>query len=133
MQSLMEDLGKLRERWDVILAECKLVAENLGMEVSFGAKRRKIPKRFADDNSASNSQDEVTSPENVFKAQVFFTTLDSMTSNILFRFEVARKLAKNLAVHGIIFPKLTRILSKCNIEHSTLSFAMTSPVMRSTN
>ena len=66
-QSLMEDLGKLREKWDVILTEYKQVAKNLEVEVSFDAKRRKIPKRFVNNNAASNYQDEITSSENVFK------------------------------------------------------------------
>ena len=45
-KSLLEDLKKLREKWPLILRECKLVASAVNMENEFPSKRKS--KRLAD-------------------------------------------------------------------------------------
>ena len=50
IQSLIEDLKQLRKQWDAILHECKLVAENTGIEPMLPERRQRKRKRFADES-----------------------------------------------------------------------------------
>ena len=50
IRSLIEDLKQLREQWDAILDESKLVAENIGIEPVLPECRQRKRKRFADES-----------------------------------------------------------------------------------
>ena len=73
LKSLIDDLRQLRDSWDAILAECKIVAEDLGMVSNglsmFLEKRRRRRARFVDETSSDEIRD--SSPEDCFKRDVF--------------------------------------------------------------
>ena len=46
MKSLLSDLQRIRESWDLILQESKLVASSLGLQQEFRLKRRRRTKTF---------------------------------------------------------------------------------------
>ncbi len=69
--SLLEDLQLLRENWQVILQECRIVANNLGWNSDFPEESRT--------RSAVSSD---LSPEENFKISVFYVILDSVIASI---------------------------------------------------
>ena len=75
IQSLIEDLKQLRKQWDAILHECKLVAENTGIEPMLPERRQRKRKRFADE-SLSAQDDPNVSQEDHFRNNVFYVLLD---------------------------------------------------------
>ena len=93
INSLIKDLKSLRDEWDAILNESKLVhvANNYEIEHSFAetAKRQKKKKLFADET------EDVTYyqiPENKFKHEVFNVLIDCLLGNLTTRYNAATKL-----------------------------------------
>ena len=50
IQSHIKDLKQLREQWDAILDESKLLTENIGIEPVLPERRQRKRKRFADES-----------------------------------------------------------------------------------
>ncbi|XP_047141109.1 uncharacterized protein LOC124816117 [Hydra vulgaris] len=82
LKSLIDDLLLLRNNWDSILNECKLVAENLGMISNdiFPEKKRTRKVRFSDEEQ--NNKLGNTSAEFCFKRDVFYVLLDSLIDEL---------------------------------------------------
>ncbi|XP_039303517.1 uncharacterized protein LOC120357397 [Solenopsis invicta] len=59
IKSLLKDLQALRNQWTSILAECKLVAANTGISVTFEEKRRKMRKRQFDESIDKESDSDL--------------------------------------------------------------------------
>ena len=91
IQSLIQDLKHLRDSWDTILAESKLVAGGLNVRISLtmAEKRRRVRKRFPDD---TQEEDIEFDPENHFKHHVFYTLLDCVIGNLTTHYEAAKEL-----------------------------------------
>ena len=79
--SLLEDLQLLRENWQVILQECRIVANNLGWNSDFPEESRT--------RSAVSSD---LSPEENFKISVFYVILDSVIASIRRHFAATQRL-----------------------------------------
>ena len=56
IRSLIGDLKQLREQLDAILAESKLVLENIGKEPVLPERRQSKPKRFADESMQDDNE-----------------------------------------------------------------------------
>ena len=82
IQSLIQDFKHLRDSWDTILAESKLVAGGMNVRMSLitAEKRRRVRKRFPDD---TQEEDIEFDPENLFKHNVFYTLLDCVIDDPL--------------------------------------------------
>ncbi|XP_065642186.1 uncharacterized protein LOC136073858 [Hydra vulgaris] len=85
IKRLIDELKTLQDKWDSIMVESKLVANTLNISQELPEPRRKIRKRFADEISLSNS-------ENNFKQNVFYILLDCIIGNISRRYEAAYKI-----------------------------------------
>ena len=99
IQSLIQDLKQLRDSWDTILAESKLVAGGMNVRMSLitAEKRRRVRKRFPDD---TQEEDIEFDPENQFKHNVFYTLLDCIIGNLMTRYEAAQEL---VALFGFVW------------------------------
>lgn len=89
IKSLLNDLKRLRESWDLILQESKLVAHGLGFEENLKKKRRRIVRTFHDEDRASAHEHE--DEEMDFKVNVFNVTLDTLVSQITNRYQITEK------------------------------------------
>ena len=49
IESLQDDLKRVRESWSIISVESKLVASSLGLSEHFSEKKRRISTRFRDE------------------------------------------------------------------------------------
>ena len=49
IESLQDDLKRVRESWSIISVESKLVASSLGLSEHFSEKKRRISTRFHDE------------------------------------------------------------------------------------
>ncbi|XP_004208008.2 uncharacterized protein LOC101239967 [Hydra vulgaris] len=98
LKSLFDDLLLLRNNWDSILNECKLVAKNLGMVSNdiFPEKKRSRKARFSDEEQ--NNKLGNTSAELCFKRDVFYVLLDCVIGNMNRRFEAAKDLEETFGV-----------------------------------
>ena len=103
LQGLIE-LTQLRNNWKPIWHEVKLVASNLGIEVTLsrgrGGKRRKMTQLqdelYDADTDLSNM--EVESPEEAyFRKSVFYVMLDNVVAGLTVRFNAARKISQNFS------------------------------------
>jgi hypothetical protein len=90
IKSLQDDLKRIREGWNVILEESKLVAGTLGLTEQFQDKRRRIRKAFYDENR--DNEWEVQNNEALFRINVFNVTLDTVISEVTRRFETSEQL-----------------------------------------
>ena len=90
---LIEDLKQLRDRWDDILAESKLVAEGCSSDQSLkmtNTKRRR--KRLLPDQTAVENDFSHDDPCDHLKRCVYYPVLDSVVVNLTTRYEAARNL-----------------------------------------
>ena len=91
--NLIEDLKQLRDRWDAILAESKLVAEGCSIDQSLkmtNTKRRR--ERLLSDKTAvrcRSLEDDFSDgdPCDHFKGCVYYPVLDSVVVNLSTRYE----------------------------------------------
>ena len=72
IQSLANDIQKIREQWNTILNESKLVADNIEISSEF-TTGRKFPTQF--------------DVEQYYRENVFFVIIDSIQSGLIRRFE----------------------------------------------
>lgn len=82
LNSLLEDMKRLRENWPLILKESKLVATNLGFEKEFTEKRQKRRRN-----------DPALSREDYYKLNVFYTAMDAVIGQISSRFKTVQVIA----------------------------------------
>ena len=87
IQSLIEDLKQLREQWDAILDESKLVVENIGIEPVLPECRQRKRKRFADEACMSVQDDRNCSQKDHFRNNVFYVILDCVIGNMTNRYD----------------------------------------------
>lgn len=116
IDSLIKEMNNLRDKFDVILQEAKLVAQSMAnqmpTETEFDEKRKKKRKHFHyevsdkefEQNSGSETHEAV---EREFRIDVFYRVIDSVTSGLCERFNNARKLSN-------IFQCLWQYLDKDN-------------------
>lgn len=71
LDSLLNDLTHLRNNWEKILEECKVVGANVNSTMSFPEKRLKI-KKLVD----GSTQVDDCNQEERFKKKVFYILLD---------------------------------------------------------
>ena len=90
IESLQDDLKRVRESWSVISVESKLVASSLGLSEYFREKRRRIFTRFHDE--PRDSEDEQHNQEREFQIDVFNVALDKVISKIGRRFEKTKQI-----------------------------------------
>ncbi|XP_065684242.1 uncharacterized protein LOC136096651 [Hydra vulgaris] len=86
IKRLIDELKTLRDKWDSIMVESKLVANTLNISLELPEPRRKIRKRFADETPDEIS---LSNSENNFKQNVFYILLDCIIGNISRRYEAA--------------------------------------------
>ena len=107
IEELLQELIELRNNWKPIWHEAKLVASNLGIEVTLsrgrGGKKRKITQLQDElydampDTDLSNIK-EVESPEEAyFRKSVFYVMLDNVIAGLTVRFNAARKISQNFS------------------------------------
>ena len=89
IESVQDDLKRVRESWSVISVESKLVASSLGLSEHFREKRRRISTRFHDE--PRDSEDEQHNQEREFQINVFNVALDRVISEIGRRFEKTKQ------------------------------------------
>lgn len=93
LDSLLNDLQQLREKWDAILNECKLVAGELNnTSISFPVSRKKKRARTYSQTDDEDSDTEAITEETEFKKETFFVIIDSVISGISNRFKAMREL-----------------------------------------
>ena len=73
IESLQDDLKRVREWWNIISVESKLVT-SLGLSEHFRGKRRRISTRFHDE--PGGSEDEQHNQEREFQINVFNVAWD---------------------------------------------------------
>ena len=98
IKSLKDDLKCIRESWNVILEESKLVASTLGLSQHFQEKRRRISRTFHDKNQAKKYEGQ--NEETLFRINVFNVTLDTVISQVIHRFETTKQV-NNMFYFGI--------------------------------
>ena len=98
---LIEDLKQLRDRWDDILAESKLVADGCGIDPSLHMsecdKKRKR-KRLLPDKTVLEDDFSHEDPYDRFKRCVYYPVLDSVVGNLTVRYDAARNLCNLFGV-----------------------------------
>ncbi|XP_065664879.1 uncharacterized protein LOC136086560 [Hydra vulgaris] len=86
IKRLIDELKTLRDKWDFIMVESKLVSNTLNISQELPEPRRKIRKRFADETPDEIS---LSNSENNFKQNGFYILLDCIIGNISRRYEAA--------------------------------------------
>ena len=89
IESLKDDLKRVRESWSVISVESKLVAASLGLSEHFREKRRRTFTRFH--HQPRDSEHEQHNQEREFQIHVFNVALDRVISEIGRRFEKTKQ------------------------------------------
>lgn len=89
IESLITELKDLRNSWGKILEECKLVAYNIKVSITFPEKRQKIRKRFSDE-TPDEVGTSVVSEEESFKRNVFYVILDTLIGELTERFQAVK-------------------------------------------
>ena len=74
--------GQLREQWDAILAESKLVSENIGIDPVLPERRQRKRKRFADESVQDDNEHSNCGQEDHFSNNVFYVLVDSVIGNM---------------------------------------------------
>ena len=120
IQSLIENLKQLRKQWDAILHECKLVAENTGIEPMLPECRQRKRKRFADE-SLSAQHDPNVSQEDHFRNNVFYVLLDCVIGNMTNRYESIHALE---SMFGFLWKYLNMNESEVEERQSSLWLSM---------
>lgn len=102
---LLSDLQFIRNRWDDILSECKLVANEIKISSSFPpSRKRKRTTVFSDNVDEDSTTASCTNEEAEFKSNTFLAIVDSVVAGITNRFDAVRKLNDTFSfIHHQIF------------------------------
>ena len=99
LKSLLENLVHIRKSWDAIYAECKGIAENIGINATFKSDtQRDVRRKVAERSSEIFTQSPAHSPGYEFKTQLFYVLIDCVTANIRRKFKAAEKLNNRFCV-----------------------------------
>ena len=96
IESLKDDLKRVRESWSVISVESKLVASSLGLREHFTEKRQKTFKRFH--HEPRDSEHEQHNQEQEFQINVFNVSFYRVISEIGRRFEKTREFLEEISL-----------------------------------
>ena len=84
MKNLLSDLQRIRDPWEAILQETRLVAKNLGWEENFKEKRhRRVTSVYGESKTSAYEHE---TEEDTFKVNVFYVALDTLIQEINNRF-----------------------------------------------
>ena len=84
MKNLLSDLQRIRDSWEAILQETRLVAKNLGWEENFKEKRhRRVTSVYGESITSAYEHE---TEEDTFKVNVFYVALDTLIQEINSRF-----------------------------------------------
>ncbi|KAJ8887639.1 hypothetical protein PR048_013857 [Dryococelus australis] len=72
ISQLVDNLTKLRNNWEMNLAEAKLVSKNINIQLLWKTRKHQKRKLFADKSIEINGEN----PEDVFKHNAYCTLLD---------------------------------------------------------
>lgn len=102
IRALTEEMQSLRDMWESLLAEAKLIAGkmNVAPQLNRECSRQKKRRRFHDETSEEETAQE--SPETVFRNTVFFTAMDSIISYLATRFHTTANIVNEFAAVGQI-------------------------------
>ena len=98
LKSLLEDLKKLREKWPLILRECKLVANASNMQNEFPSRRKsKRPADYVEiqvhtEGSTGEDHCPESEEERTFKHNVFYVILDCVIAGLSTRYVSANNI-----------------------------------------
>lgn len=93
LNGLLSDLQLMRNGWDDIWSESKLVAEKLQISTSLPlSRKRKRTIPFPRNDEQNEESDSSTSDETEFKRNTFLVIVDSVIAGITNRFNAARNL-----------------------------------------
>ena len=86
IRDLTEEMQSLRDAWDTLLAEAKLIAGEINVtpQLSKESSRQKKRRRFHDETAEEETTQD--SSETVFRNTVFYTAMDSIISDLDTRF-----------------------------------------------
>ena len=95
-----DDLKGIRNQWQDILSEAKIVANNMSKDLptdtEFPERRLKKRKRFSDEVEGSQNEYPVLEDES-FKINVFYKILDSVVGGLTERFRTTKELSESFS------------------------------------
>ena len=99
LKSLLKDLKELREKWPLILNECKLVASAANIPTEFPSKRKSKKRAFLNEpedeemvESSADDQSAESEEERAFKLNVFYIIVDSVIAGLTTRYDSANSI-----------------------------------------
>ena len=92
LKSLLDDLEHICKSWDAIYAECKAVAENIGINAMFRSDTQRDVRRKVAEKSSASTQSPACGPGYEFNMQVFYVVIDCGTANISRKLKAAENL-----------------------------------------
>lgn len=95
IESLLSELNMIRNQWDQILCECKMVAVTLGISSTFPVTRKRKHKRCFQENEDDDTN--ADDPETDFKVNTFLVIVDSVIVGVSRRFAAMKNLHKTFA------------------------------------
>lgn len=123
IRALTEEIQSLRDAWDSLLAEAKLIAEEINVtpQLSKECSRQKKRRRFHDETSEEETTQE--SSETVFQNTVFFfTAMDGIISDLDTRFQttanIVNKFSAVLKVGQISEDKISSVCQPLITKYS---------------
>ncbi|KAL7372369.1 hypothetical protein ABVT39_015108 [Epinephelus coioides] len=88
IKALQEEMQALRNRWDSLLAEASLVAQEMDIPDHFRSEeRRKWKRKRMPDEMTQEDATTEDSAENAFRNNIFFVAMDSIISALSARFQ----------------------------------------------
>ena len=118
IESLLEELKDLRDKWDSLLAEAKTTAaamsSDLPCETELPEKRNKRRKVFFDE---SLDMSEKSAVDDDFKVNVFYKLIDCVIAGLTQRFQLARNINNSFS-----FLWLFRELKEADLEKKCSDF-----------
>ena len=89
--SLIDDLKSLRDNWELILSEVKIVAQQIGIVPELPSKRKRKSKRFHDEvPTCADEWDIEPTEEDNFKRNVFYNLIDSVIAGLTERYKAVK-------------------------------------------
>lgn len=105
IEALAADAQKLRDAWPQILCEAKSVAKSFGIEETLPEKRARKRKKFDDEFETdsgpmkeSGYESNEQSEEKMFRQNIFYPAMDSISSQLEQRFEASKYITNRFCV-----------------------------------